>query len=190
MTSPGSGLQNGCAISLYLDLDPSATPTAGEAATRMNALLDEADRSEAARRPDLTHEQSEGLRSDFERIRTFFDQDFDRDGAHGFAVFCAWLDNFWRPLPLSERVPDAVKVGRGACTSRRSCRSSAAARARSSRSSAASAASSTACTRAGWRRSPTTSEEQPGRHDQGGWSQSRYQRHIEKLVHDHLKDVA
>src|SRR5947208_999705 len=33
-------------------------------------------------------------------------------------------------------------------------------------------------------------EEQPGRHDQGGWSQARYQRHIEKLVQEHLKDVA
>ena len=33
-------------------------------------------------------------------------------------------------------------------------------------------------------------EEQPGRHDQGGWSQGRYQRHIEKLVGEHLRDVA
>jgi peptide subunit release factor 1 (eRF1) len=33
------------------------------------------------------------------------------------------------------------------------------------------------------------SEEQPGQHDQGGWSQARYQRHIEKLVQDHLKAV-
>jgi peptide chain release factor subunit 1 len=33
------------------------------------------------------------------------------------------------------------------------------------------------------------SEEQPGQHDQGGWSQARYQRHIEKLVRDHLKAV-
>jgi peptide chain release factor subunit 1 len=33
-------------------------------------------------------------------------------------------------------------------------------------------------------------DEQPGRHDQGGWSQARYQRHIEKLVQEHLRDVA
>jgi peptide chain release factor subunit 1 len=33
-------------------------------------------------------------------------------------------------------------------------------------------------------------EDQPGRHDQGGWSQARYARHIEKLVAEHLKDVA
>ena len=30
----------------------------------------------------------------------------------------------------------------------------------------------------------------PGRHDQGGWSQSRFQRHIDKLVGDHLREVA
>jgi peptide chain release factor subunit 1 len=33
-------------------------------------------------------------------------------------------------------------------------------------------------------------EEQPGRHDQGGWSQARYQRHIETKVREHLHEVA
>jgi peptide chain release factor subunit 1 len=33
-------------------------------------------------------------------------------------------------------------------------------------------------------------EEAPGRHDQGGWSQANYARHIEKLVHEHLRGVA
>ena len=31
--------EKGCAISLYVDLDPSTTPTAGDAATRMSSLL-------------------------------------------------------------------------------------------------------------------------------------------------------
>ncbi len=182
-------VQNGCAISLYLDLDPSTTPTAGEAATRMNALLDEVERSDAARRPELTHEQKEGLRSDLERLRTFFDQDFDRDGAHGFAVFCAWLDNVWRPLPLSERVPDLVKVGRSLYLSPLVPlvgRGEGALVAVVSRERGD-------VYRLNEGRLEEVAEhfhEQPGRHDQGGWSQSRYQRHIEKLVHDHLKDVA
>jgi peptide chain release factor subunit 1 len=34
------------------------------------------------------------------------------------------------------------------------------------------------------------SEEQPGRHDQGGWSQARFQRHIDELAKDHLRTVA
>ena len=78
----------------------------------MNALIDEVERSEAARRPELTHEQKEGLRSDVQRLRDYFEQEFDRDGTLGLAVFCASLDNLWVPLPLSASVPDAVKVSR------------------------------------------------------------------------------
>ena len=37
----GFETRKGCAISVYLDLDPSTTPTAGDAATRLNSLLDE-----------------------------------------------------------------------------------------------------------------------------------------------------
>ena len=33
-------------------------------------------------------------------------------------------------------------------------------------------------------------EEQPGQHDQGGWSQARFQRHIDTLVREHLREVA
>src|SRR5256885_9916650 len=34
------------------------------------------------------------------------------------------------------------------------------------------------------------SDEVHGQHDQGGWSQARYQRSVEKEVHDHLKRTA
>ena len=181
--------QNGCAISLYLDLDPSVTPTPGDAATRVNALIDEVERSEAARRPDLTHEQKQGVRKDVERLRTFFENEFDREGSHGFAIFSANLDNLWRPLALSERVPDVVKVGRslylaplvplvgrgeGALVAVVSRERGDVYRLRASRLEEVA----------------EHFQDQPGRHDQGGWSQARYQRHIEKLVHDHLKDVA
>ncbi len=181
--------QNGCAISLYLDLDPSVTPTSSAAATRVNALIDEIERSEAARLPELTHEQKEGLRKDVERLRTFFEQEFDREGSHGFVVFSACLDDMWRPLSLSERVPDVVKVGRslylaplvplvgrgeGALVAVVSRERGDLYRLHSGRLEEV----------------VEHFHEQPGRHDQGGWSQARYQRHIEKLVHDHLKDVA
>jgi peptide chain release factor subunit 1 len=185
----GFRTQNGCAISLYLDLDPSDTPTAADLTTRVHALIDEIDRSEAARRPELGHEQKEGLRSDVKRLREFFEQDFDRDGSRGFAVFCAWLDNLWQPLPLSSPVPDAVKVGnalslaplvslvgRGegalvVCVGRER--------------------GDLYLLRAGRLEELVEHfDDAPGRHDQGGWSQARYQRHIDKVVHDHLKEVA
>jgi peptide chain release factor subunit 1 len=185
----GFRAQNGCAISLYLDLDPSATPTASDLTTRVNALIDEIERSEMARRPELSHEQKEGLRRDVQRLREFYRQEFDRGGTLGYAVFCGWLDNLWTALPLSARVPDAVKVnrslylaplvslvgrGEGALVVVVGRERGDLYRLRAGR----------------LEELVEQTDETPGRHDQGGWSQSRYRRHIEKLVHDHLKEVA
>src|SRR5690348_4665890 len=82
--------ERGCAISLYLDLDPSVSPTPAAVDSRINAHLDDIEKS--AGREELSHEQKEGLRADLERLRTFFDSEFSREGAHGFAVFADGLD--------------------------------------------------------------------------------------------------
>ena len=42
----GFEAEKGCAISLYLGLDPSVTPTPGDAVTRLHSLLDEAARGD------------------------------------------------------------------------------------------------------------------------------------------------
>jgi peptide chain release factor subunit 1 len=179
----------GCAISLYLDLDPSDSPTAGDAATRVNSLVDQGSKSDGANRKEQTHEQRVALREDFERIRHFFAEEFDRDGAHGFALFCGGLANLWEVLPLSEAVPDEIKVGRelylaplvplvgrgeGAVVAVLGREEGRLYRLRAGRLEEVS----------------NLFEEQPGQHDQGGWSQARYQRHIEELAKNHLKAVA
>jgi peptide chain release factor subunit 1 len=181
--------ENGCAISMYLDLDPSVSPTPDVVHTRVNALLDEVVRSEIARRPELTHEQKQGLRDDVTRLSAFFESDFSREGSHGYAVYCAGLDNVWQPLPLSERVRDLIKVGRtfylaplvpligrgdGVLVAYVGRERGDLYRLRGGR----------------LEELANEFDETPGRHDQGGWSQARYQRHIEKLVQDHLRDVA
>ena len=181
--------ENGCAISLYLDLNPSVSPTAGDIDSRVNALLEQILRSEIANRAQLTHEQKQGLRDDVARLRAFFESDFSRERSHGYAVYSAGLDNVWQPLPLSERVPDLVKVGRtfylaplvpligrgdGVLVAFVGRERGNLYRLRGGR----------------LEELANEFDEQPGRHDQGGWSQARYQRHIEKLVQDHLKDVA
>src|ERR671937_1892497 len=178
--------EKGCATSVYLNLDPSAVPTAGDAQTRMNALLNSAEKVD---RKDLTHEQRGALKADFERIARWFDDDFDRDGSRGLAVFSAGLDNFWSTLRLSERVPDRVKVARefqlaplvpvvaradGTIVAVVGREQGQLYRLRAGR----------------LEEIAEHFDEQPGQHDQGGWSQARYQRHIEKLVQDHLKGVA
>ena len=177
----------GIAVSFYLNLDPGLTPTAADAQTRVNSLLSEATRR--LDRNDLTHDERQGLKGDLERIRSYFQQDLVRDGAHGLAVFAAELDNLWRPLTLTETVGDAVKVnselyltpliplvgrGEGALVAVVGRERGEVYRLR------------------GGRLQPVAdqTEEQPGQHDQGGWSQANYQRHIEQLVLEHLNRVA
>jgi peptide chain release factor subunit 1 len=185
----GFEAEKGCAISLYLGLDPTLTPTPADAATRLHSLLDEAAKGESANRRDLTHDQRVGLRTDFERIRDFYSREFERDGAHGLAIFSSGLDNIWRTLPLTEAVPDEVKVGRtlylaplvplvgrgeGALVLVVGRERGQFYRLRGGR----------------LQEVADHTEEQPGQHDQGGRSQARYQRHIETLVREHLQEVA
>jgi peptide chain release factor subunit 1 len=178
----------GFAVSFYLNLDPHVAPTPGDAQTRVHSLLDEARRAELDH-SELTHDQRAALRSDLDRIRRFVESEFERDGARGLAVFSASLDNFWRALPLAASVPDAVKVndelyltplvpivgqGEGALVAFVGRERGELYRLRSGRLEEAA----------------DRTEEQPRRHDQGGWSQARYQRHIDELAHAHLRRVA
>src|SRR5207237_8061800 len=101
--------EKGCAISLYLDLDPSEAPTAVDAATRINSLLHDGEQRTEANR-ELAREQREALRADLVRIREFFDGAFDRDGARGLDLFCAGIDNYWHPLPIDDQGPDLIAV--------------------------------------------------------------------------------
>ena len=178
--------ENGCATSLYLNLDPHEVPTASDAQTRMNALLNSAEKTD---RKDLSHEARGALKSDFERIARWFDDEFDRDGAQGLAVFAAGLDNFWTTLALPEPVPDRFKVGHDLFLA--------------PLVPVVARADGTIVAAVGREQGQLYrlqagrlqalgdySDEMPGQHDQGGWSQSRYQRHIDKLVQEHVKEVA
>jgi peptide chain release factor subunit 1 len=185
----GFRARKGCAISIFLNLDPALAATAPETATKINSLLDEAERHEWAKRERLTHEEREGLKADFERIRRFFATDFNRDGARGFAVYVAGLDGIWRTLPLPHPVRDGVAVGpefRLAPLAPLVGRGDGAIVAVVGRERG-----ELFRLRAGrLQEVADRTEKEPGRHDQGGWSQARYQRHIENLVFRHLRGVA
>jgi peptide chain release factor subunit 1 len=152
----------------------------------MNSMLNAADKTD---RTDLTHEQRSALKADFERISTWFDDDFERDGSRGLAVFAAGLDNVWRTLSLPEPVRDSARVGRDFYLA--------------PLVSLVSRGDGTIVAVVGREQGQIYRlragrleeiaehyDETPGQHDQGGWSQGRYQRHIEKLVHEHLKGLA
>src|SRR5919204_2465043 len=179
--------EKGCAVSLYLNLDPSEVPTPRDAQSRMNALLAEAEKTD---RSDLRHDARAGLTTDFRRIERWFDDEFEREGSRGLAVFAAGLDNFWDTLSLPESVPDGVRVGRDfflAPLVPLVARTDGTIVAVVGREQG-----QLFRVRAGHLDELAEHfDEQPFRqHDQGGWSQARYQRHIEKLVQEHLKGVA
>ena len=181
--------EKGRAISIYLNLDPSVSPTAGDTASRINSLLDVGGRSDGVARGDLTHDQRQALREDFDRIRRYFDQEFVRDGSRGAAVFCAGLDDFWRTIALTEPVDDHVRVnrdfyvaplvplvgrGEGALVAVVSRERGEVYDLRDGRLEEVAG----------------QFDAQPRRHDQGGWSQARYERHIDELAERHMRDVA
>jgi len=178
--------EDGCALSIYLDLDPSSTPTPAEAQTKLNALLAEAEKTAEGRAGRRDWRLAVG--DDLERISRWWESELDRDGARGLAIFASSADDFFRTVLLSEGVGDSAYVagelylrplagqlgtGDGALVV------------------AVSRERGTVYRLTGGRLVEVADETDvvPGRHDQGGWSQSRYQRHIEKLVSDHLKNV-
>ena len=177
---------NGCAISIYLDLDPSAAPTIPEADTKFNSVLAEAER-DAEKRAD-GRDCRVALRDDVERIRAWWDAEFSRDGARGVALFASSADGFFEALTLPDSVGDGVRVGYelhvtpllsqlgrdGALVAFVSRERGTLYRFESGRLVEVA----------------DESEDVPSQHDQGGWSQGRYQRHIEKIVQQHLKTVA
>jgi peptide chain release factor subunit 1 len=178
--------RNGCALSFYLGLDPSATPTIPDVDAKFRARLNEAEK--LADDPDLDRDCRMAVRDDLTRLTEWWDQDFERGGlVHGLAVFTSSADNFFLVVPLPTPVSDATHLGEDlllapligrladvdtlvAVVSREQGRLY---RLRGGQ----------------LEEILDESEEQPGQHDQGGWSQARYQRHIDHLVQQHLKAV-
>ena len=184
----GFRAKNGCAISLYVDLDPTLAPTARDTAVRVHAMLDAAAKSHGATRPDLAHEVKTGLKADFERLSRYFEDEFDRDGAHGLAVFAAGPDNVWSVLPLPWKVPDAARVADDFLLSPLVPLIG---RANGALVVVVGREQGRILALRGGKfvQIADRTEETQGRHDQGGWSQARFQRHIDNLALEHYKTV-
>src|SRR5205085_12201222 len=100
---------NGCAISIYLGFDPSETPTTPDVETKFNAVLSSVEKQAEEHR--RSRDCRLAVRDDLERIRTWWDDEFDRDGARGVAVFASSADGLFRAVPLREAPKDSVRVG-------------------------------------------------------------------------------
>jgi len=178
----------GCAISLYVDLDPSDAPTPADVETKVNSVLQVAERHLDERKAQLTRDQREGLKQDLQRIAAWFDDGFDRQGARGIAVFADGLDNFWATISLPEPAGDEARIGSELYL---------APLARAAGRDGALIAFVGRERGQVWRlrggalvEIADQTEEVQGQHSQGGWSQARYERNIENQVGQHLRDVA
>ena len=164
-------------------------PTPAAAQTRVNSLLDEAAKAADGAKADLSHDARQALKADLDRIRHFFADEFDRDGALGAAVFCGSLDGIWIARELVAPVPDRAVIGSkpllaplarvvdqggGALVVMASREQGRFYELRDGR----------------LEQVVDLSDRQPRRHDQGGWSQARMQRHIDELASEHLREVA
>jgi peptide chain release factor subunit 1 len=179
---------SGKVLSLYLNLDPSEFGTAPARASAIGSLLDEAHRRVEEEASGLSHEEREALRADLERARQYFSNGDFAKGAHGVAVFAAGtadlFDSFKLPRPVDSGVAIAdtpyiaplAELGASASwcvllVSRKTGRIL-----RGSAEALVEAA--------------TIFDDVHGRHSQGGWSQARFQRSVEKETEDHVVRVA
>jgi peptide chain release factor subunit 1 len=169
-----------------MDLDPHVAPTAADVSTHFRALVDEARKRVEASRERRTHDQQASLREALELIQRWFEGDFIRDGVRGLAVFAAPRDRLWRPLPLPVAVRDGVRFGSELYVAPlvplvgdgRTALVAFVGRERGDLYELRDDRLEQVASRF---------EEQPRRHDQGGWSQANYQRHIDNLAERHLR---
>lgn len=181
--------ERGCAVSLYMGLDPSIVPTAGDLASHTRSLLARAERQVDEQRTRLSHAERKALAGDLERIASWFESEFSREGVRGVAVFAAALDGLFRPLSLAWPVADDARIAQQlylAPLVRGVGRGDGAVVAYVGRERG------DVYRLRGGQLTPLVDEtaDVPGRHDQGGWSQARYERHIETIVDRHLREVA
>jgi peptide chain release factor subunit 1 len=170
--------EQGCALSLYVDLDPSSTPTPADVETRVNSLVSELEKTYLAEEEDGP--RTRAIRANLDRLLQFLTE-FNRDGTRGLAVLVSSEQRFFRGVGLPERVPDHVQVdsqlslaplvphvggSEGALVAMIDRERGQVFRLRGGR----------------LEEIVDETEDQPGQHSQGGWSQARYQRHIEHLV--------
>ena len=103
--------KRGCAVSLYLGLDPSIVPTAGDLASHTRSLLARAERQADEQRAALSHAERKAVAGDIDRIASWFESEFSREGVRGVAIFAAELDGLFRPLLLPWPVADDARLG-------------------------------------------------------------------------------
>ena len=174
-------------LSLYLDLDPAQFAAPRARSTQVRSLTDEADRR-IRETAGLSHQDRLDLARSLERTREFLQGQLDAGGAHGLALFACEPANLFETVKLPRSVESRVAIDRSplvgplAGLERRERWCVALVSRRDARVFRGSPD--------GLRERESLRDEVHGQHDQGGWSQARYQRSVEKEKDDHLRRAA
>jgi peptide chain release factor subunit 1 len=172
-------------LTLYLDLEPSQFAVARARASEVRSVLAEAERRVRDLDHRLSHQDRVNLGRTVERAREFLEGELDAEGAHGVALFVSEAAGLFEAVKLPRAVTTRVALDyspvvgplAGLEQRERWCITLVSRRdARIFRGSPEGLAEREALR-----------DEVHGQHDQGGWSQARYQRHVEKEKDDHLK---
>jgi peptide chain release factor subunit 1 len=175
-------------ISLFINLDPREFATAPARGTEVRSVLDRAARL-VREDETLEHDARMALRADLERVQNeLANGGVDAKGAHGLAIFASGPLDLFEVLKLSEPVDhepvvadrpfieplSAIGPPQWWCAllvNRRTAR--------------------LFCGPGGaLEELEFIQDDVHGQHDQGGWSQARYQRSVDKEVADHLRHSA
>jgi len=173
-------------LSAYLNLDPREFGTGPARASAIRSLVREAER--AVRDTDgLDHAERQALRAAVERLETWFRDEFSAEGAHAVAVFVSEPDDLFEvvrlPVPVRQRVvigrvPRIAPLARIGAPQRWAVALASRSYGRLLRGSPG-----------GLVEVADLDDDVPGQHDQGGWSQSRYERSIDEEAHRHIRRV-
>jgi peptide chain release factor subunit 1 len=175
-------------VSLYLDLDPERFATAPARASQVRSLIDGAHR-EVEHDEELPHDDRIALREDLDRVRDYLlSREPPFQGAAALAVFCSRAEDLFETVQLPRPVPGRVMIERAPYVEPLID----AAQERSWCVVLVNRRVARMFTGPADRLEETEGEKDDvrGQHDQGGWSQPRYERSIEKDVDDHLRRAA
>lgn len=173
-------------LSVYLNLDPERFATARARASAVRSLIDEANR--CVESGSREHGEREQLRADLQHVAEHLRGGGFTKGSHAHAVFCCTELDLFETLSLPEPVENLVAIdatpflaplaevgppGRWcvALANRRATRLL--------RGSASNL-----------REVLAFGDRVHGQHSQGGWSQARYARSVERDVDEHLRRTA
>jgi peptide chain release factor subunit 1 len=181
---------NARVLSLFLNLDPTEFATPPARGSEVRSVIDQAERSlkELKENDGLTHEELKALREDIDRAREWFNNgDFDAKGAHGLALYLAGPAGLFevvklpRPVQTNAVVDDSPYIEPIADLTSRAVWGVLLVSRRNGRILRG--------TSDGLREVDRVWDDTHGQHDQGGWSQARYQRSVEEEKKDHVRAV-